>query len=81
MTDDLEMGAITRHYGVANASVMAMLAGADMLLICHTEAQQRASIRKLEQFLASGELSEHRLNEAVSMVLAAKASQGVWTPK
>src|SRR5215468_7742290 len=34
VTDDLEMGAIARHYEIEDAVVRAFLAGEDMLLIC-----------------------------------------------
>jgi len=81
MTDDLEMGAITRGYGVPKASLMALNAGADMLLICHSEARQRATIKHLEQALGSGQLPHQRLNDAVAMILSHKITQGVWTPK
>jgi len=81
MTDDLEMGAITRGYGVPKASLMALNAGADMLLICHSEARQRATIKHLEQALGSGQLPHQRINDAVAMILSHKITQGVWTPK
>ena len=35
MTDDLEMGAVTRHYELEEALFLAFKAGADSLLICH----------------------------------------------
>ncbi len=38
MTDDLEMGAITRRFGAAESARMAVEAGNDMLLICHNPA-------------------------------------------
>jgi len=35
-TDDLEMGAITDHYGIEEAAIRAIRAGSDALLICAT---------------------------------------------
>ncbi|HNW36979.1 MAG TPA: glycoside hydrolase family 3 N-terminal domain-containing protein, partial [Candidatus Ozemobacteraceae bacterium] len=41
ITDDLEMGAITEAFGVADAARRSFLAGADLLLICHDLGRQR----------------------------------------
>src|ERR1044072_6666518 len=41
ITDDLEMGAIMRHYDIGEAAVKAALAGEDMLLICATPERIR----------------------------------------
>ena len=38
MTDDLEMGAIANRYGSAEASRQAVLAGEEILLLCHNPA-------------------------------------------
>lgn len=43
-TDDLCMGAISRHYGVAEAAYLALKAGCDLPLICH------GSLDYVEQF-------------------------------
>jgi beta-N-acetylhexosaminidase len=43
LSDDLEMKAIADGWGVPEAAVMALLAGNDMALICHTlEFQEKA---------------------------------------
>ena len=36
VTDDLEMGAIAKHFEIEDAAVRAFSAGEDMLLICAT---------------------------------------------
>src|SRR6476646_8538954 len=41
VTDDLEMGAIIRHFDIGDAAVKAALAGEDMLLICATPERIR----------------------------------------
>ena len=41
ITDCMEMAAITDTYGTVEAAVMALEAGADLVLISHTEAKQR----------------------------------------
>lgn len=64
ITDDLEMGAIMRHDGAERATVQALQAGADMLLICH---QIDLALRAREACLAAldaGELAPTRIEEA-----------------
>src|SRR5712692_4942812 len=43
VSDDLEMGAIGELCGIGEAAVRATAAGHDLLLVCHTEAAQRAA--------------------------------------
>jgi len=46
-TDDLEMKAISAHYGLGEAAVLAVEAGADVLLFCHDLAQAAAAFETL----------------------------------
>lgn len=46
-SDDLEMNAITSLMTPSDAAVMAIKAGCDICLICHTESEQRSAIEKL----------------------------------
>lgn len=72
ITDCLEMKAIADTVGTARGAVEALKAGADMVLVAHTLQVQREVVSAIEQALASGDLSEERLDEAVSRVLTAK---------
>src|SRR5881396_3973032 len=47
VSDDLEMGAIVQSCPVGEAAVRAAQAGHDLLLVCHTEAAQRAAAAAL----------------------------------
>lgn len=64
VTDDLEMGAITRHDAVERSTVQALCAGADLLLICHRVELALAARDACLRALAAGELSEQRIAEA-----------------
>jgi beta-N-acetylhexosaminidase len=72
VTDCLEMKAVANHWGTARAAVLAVKAGADMLLVCHTLARQRETFVALLDAARSGELPAERLNEAVGRILTAK---------
>jgi beta-N-acetylhexosaminidase len=72
VTDDLEMGAIGRHFEIEEAVYQAFLAQADILLICHDpEKIERAYCYLLRKF-KEGRLSEGRLKESVERILFLK---------
>ena len=73
ITDDLEMGAIVRNYGMSEACTMAIHAGADMLAICAGEDNIRDGCRAILISVESGEISEARIDESIGRILDLKA--------
>ena len=73
-TDALNMGAVTRRYAVPEASVRALLAGADVLLQPPGEG---AVIDAVVAAVESGRLPRARVDDAARRVLAAKARAGL----
>ena len=71
-TDCLEMRGITDHWGAGEAAVLAVEAGADLLLACHTLKTQVAMRDALVDAATSGRISGERINESVTRVLNAK---------
>ena len=65
ITDCLEMRGIADHWGPEAAAVLALLAGADALLVCHTLDTQRRMRDAVCEAVRSGRLPEARLREAV----------------
>lgn len=73
-TDDLSgMAAITDHYGVSEAVLAALQAGADVALWITTD-DVPAVLDSLEQAVNSGQLSMDRVNESVTRVAASKSA-------
>jgi beta-N-acetylhexosaminidase len=70
ITDDLEMGAILKNYGIADACTMAIGAGADMLAICADEGRIREGHAAVLATAESGGISEDRLNESLRRIAA-----------
>lgn len=64
LSDDLEMKAITQYTHVPQAAVMAIQAGCDGILICHTKDLVTQSIQRIYEAVANKELQEERINEA-----------------
>ena len=73
VTDDLEMGAITRHYDIGDAAVRAALAGEDMLLICASPDKIRRSYEALLEAAENGRLPEERIRESMQRIGRTKA--------
>lgn len=68
ISDDLEMKGITKDYAIADAAVMALTAGSDLILICHSLEQQVASIEALIHAVEKGIVSEARLHESLRRI-------------
>lgn len=64
VTDDLEMGAIVRHFTVEQAAVDALRAGADLLLICHSLERAIAARDACARALSNSTLSPQRVEQA-----------------
>jgi beta-N-acetylhexosaminidase len=68
VTDDMEMGAIMRNYGIGEACKMAIKAGQDMLLICANGDVMRKGFQAVLQAVQSGEISETRIEESLQRI-------------
>ena len=72
VTDCLEMHAISKVYGIAQGAVMAVAAGADLVLISHTYSEQVAAIEALVEAVRSGKIDEAQIDASVDRLLALK---------
>jgi beta-N-acetylhexosaminidase len=72
MTDDLEMGAIAKHWGVAEGALAAFEAGADILLICKEQENVLSSLDLIRSQLLKGEISFQRLEQSNEKIRKAR---------
>jgi beta-N-acetylhexosaminidase len=72
LTDDLEMHAIIDHYGIEDAAVRALRAGADILLICKDHDRQVAAMEAVYRAVKEGDVPELLVEHALLRVLKAK---------
>jgi beta-N-acetylhexosaminidase len=72
ITDDLMMGAIQQHYSSAEAAVMALQAGADMVMFAGSVQIAVDAIQKILQAISTGRLSQAQIDSSVRRVLALK---------
>ena len=72
LTDDLEMGAILKNYGIGEACKMAINAGQDLLLICNDSNAIREGFYAVLKAVNSGEIKELRINDSLQRIAAVK---------
>lgn len=69
VTDAMEMGAIVREYNVADACVLAVKAGVDVLLCVK---DYRAAVDAIVAAVENGDIPESRIDESVKRICALK---------
>ena len=74
VTDAMSMSGLTIYFNQDEAAVLAVLAGADIL---EKPADVDATIKGLKAAVASGRISEERLNQSVRKILAWKYELGL----
>ncbi len=72
MTDDLDMGAITRHYALNTAVNQAMLSEIDQILICHKSPAIESAFEQIQKRIRDERDLEVLCNQSVERILAAK---------
>ncbi|WP_432081702.1 glycoside hydrolase family 3 protein [Streptomyces sp. WAC 04229] len=71
VSDAIEMGAVTRRYGIDGATVKAVAAGVDAICVGGESAEEATTellVKALAAAVAAGELPEERLAEAAGRV-------------
>src|SRR6202022_2290525 len=74
VTDAMDMGAIVNAFGPAEASVRAIEAGADVVLM---PPDAEAAVNAIVAAVRRGRISQKRLEQSVTRVLAAKIKVGL----
>jgi len=80
ITDDMTMGAITQTYNLSDASIMAVKAGCDIVLVAKGAQNSILVLNSLKSAYQKGQLTEQRINESVYRILSLKEKYGLATP-
>ncbi|WP_339307156.1 beta-N-acetylhexosaminidase [Paenibacillus sp. FSL R5-0519] len=72
ITDCLEMHAISKPYGVAEAAIRAVEAGADLILVSHTLQDQVAALEAIVEAVRTGRVSEEVIHQALERIMTWK---------
>ncbi|MFB4211650.1 beta-N-acetylhexosaminidase [Shouchella sp. JSM 1781072] len=71
-TDDMEMRAIKDHFPAKEIGVLAVEAGVDQLLICHSPELQQEVFDGLVAAVETGRISESRIDESIERLVQLK---------
>ncbi|HEU5199593.1 MAG TPA: glycoside hydrolase family 3 protein, partial [Ktedonobacterales bacterium] len=77
ITDSLDMGALNQRWSVPQAAVLAIKAGADILIGPSDPQTVQQVIDQIKQALASGTLTQANIDTAVRRILALKIQMGL----
>lgn len=72
ITDDFTMGAIIKNYDIGEAAVKSVLAGSDIVLVCHGYDKQETVIKALKAAAQTGKLTMDRIDQSVYRILKLK---------
>ena len=73
VTDDLEMGAIIKNFGIGEACVLAINAGADMLAICADAGRIREGFHAVRNAVESGRIEAELIDRSMTRLKSAKS--------
>lgn len=80
ITDALYMKGIADHWSLPQAAVLALNAGNDMLLGANGPRQMQDMLNGLKIALRTGQLSQARVNEAVTRIIRLKLERKLFNP-
>lgn len=75
VTDDMDMGALAKHYTFGDMAVQSILAGSDILLVCHEYEHMQEAYNGLMKAVKDVRISKERLDESVKRILLMKMSK------
>lgn len=83
LSDDLEMGAVVKNYGLGPAAVQSFRAGCDLLLVCHRPDRITEVREALLQAVRTGEVAPLRVEQSAARLEAAltkcpRPDPGAW---
>ncbi|GLX70621.1 beta-N-acetylhexosaminidase [Paenibacillus glycanilyticus] len=74
ITDDMTMGAVGKVMPIGPASVHAVLAGADLILVGHVLTEQQAVLRALTTAVQNGDIPQSVIDKSVYRIVKLKQS-------
>ncbi|RBP84458.1 beta-N-acetylhexosaminidase [Cytobacillus firmus] len=77
ITDDMAMGAIIENYDIGEASIKAVQAGNDIVLVVHGYENKVKVVNSLINAVKDGTISEARIDESVERILHLKEKYNI----
>lgn len=70
--DDMDMKAVSDHWGTEESTRLAMKAGVDTLLVCHETPRREAVHESLKRMIGEGEMAPEEVLARIGRIFAAK---------
>lgn len=77
ITDDMTMGAIIENYDIGEASIKAVQAGNDIVLVAHGYENKVKVVNSLINAVKDGTISEARIDESIERILHLKEKYNI----
>ena len=81
ITDCMEMDGIRKTRGTIFGALESLQAGSDQILVSHSRRRQIEVLKRLEQAVRQGDLSQERINRSLIRILTAKQQRLDWQEK
>lgn len=78
ITDEMRMNAIRNNFGIGDAAIMSIKAGADMLLYAESTSTSLEAYEGVLNACINGNISEERINSSVIRILEKKLKYGLF---
>lgn len=75
ITDDMGMKGIARDYGLLESSVLALKAGADVILACEQFDEQEALLHHIDKAMVDGVLKKDKIEASLSRIKQIKSNK------
>jgi beta-N-acetylhexosaminidase len=72
LSDDMEMGAMAKHYAFSDMGVMAIKAGADIVLVCHDYGHEKETFEGMLQAYKTDPEFQRLADEKVMRIVRTK---------
>lgn len=72
ITDDLDMGAVSKSYSTDTCVVESFNAGADILLICNSQAKALEAMASLQRACRGGRIDSHQVSVSINRIESLK---------
>ena len=72
ITDDMTMGAIVKNYNIGEAAIKSVVAGTDIVLVCHGYDNEVAVINALKNAVSKGDIKVENIDQSVYRILSLK---------
>ena len=76
LSDDMEMGAMAKHYAFSDMGIMAIRAGADIVLVCHDYGHEQETYAGLLKAYENDESFRKLVDEKVTRIVRTKLAGG-----